>query len=82
VTPSVGRSVHVVERDWGNPSLAAVTVCRAATITEVPVPGGVADMLDAVHVVIFRSGELAFKQYVPYDVQHAPGTWHWPERVE
>ena len=77
--PSVGRSVHYVERDWANDQPGA-TFCRHAVITEVD-QGGAEDVVDAVGLAVLSPSALTFNRHVPYDEQKTPGSWHWPEQV-
>jgi hypothetical protein len=86
--PSVGRMVHYVA--FGTPGGEyPAGICRAATITEVNmlIPGVTVQidpdgMQTNVGLVIFNPTGQFFNRSVPYDPNKAPGTWHWPERVE
>lgn len=71
--PSVGRIVHYVA--YGTPGGEyPAGICRAAVITEV-------EPLGAGLCVLNPTGQF-FNRGVIYSETKAPGSWHWPERVE
>jgi len=77
--PSVGRIVHYVA--YGTPGGEfPAGVCRAAVITDAA-PSGV-EQTEVVSLFIMNPTGVFFPTHVPYDENKAPGTWHWPERVE
>jgi hypothetical protein len=65
---TVGRIVHVVDRDGGH---------QAAMITEVS-PG----RCDSKYVAltVFTPMGVHFLIDAVHDESQTPGTWHWPER--
>ncbi|MGE5612664.1 MAG: hypothetical protein ACM3UO_00115 [Bacillota bacterium] len=74
--PSVGRVVHYVAR--GSADGKFPSVCRAAIVTEV------SDIASKpiVSLAVLNPTGVFFDINVAYDEQQAPGTWHWPERVD
>jgi hypothetical protein len=86
--PSVGRQVHYVPhgtpvREDGTQAYPS-GACRTAVITEVPdnpAPGaeGYAGLCVTNPTGLFF--HPLSEGGVAYDEAHAPGTWHWPERV-
>lgn len=76
---SVGRIVHYVA--YGTPKGEfPANVCRAAIVTEVPTDGREAELAS---VCVVNPTGLFFNQHLPHDeTTKAPGTWHWPEKVE
>jgi hypothetical protein len=74
--PTVGRIVHYVA--YGTPGGEfPAGICRAAIITEV----GAGWIDGEVGLAILNPTGLFFNERVPFDVNAAPGTWHWPEIV-
>lgn len=74
MTPSVGRIVHYVA--YGTPKGEFPSnVCRAAVISQVGENGNCG-------VVVLNPTGLFFNVSIPHDEDKAPGSWHWPERVE
>lgn len=72
--PSVGRVVHYVA--YGTPKGEfPANVCRAAVVSQV-----LED--ENCGVVVLNPTGLFFNVSIPHDEDKAPGTWHWPERVE
>ena len=69
--PSVGRIVHYVS--YGTPGGEYPSVCRAAIITQVDP--------DSVSLCVLSPDGMFFNHHVRYDVDAAPGTWHWPDLV-
>jgi hypothetical protein len=65
--PSVGRIVHFVEARHDRVGH------RAAVITQVNASD--------VHLTVWSPYEDYRLEYVRYDANRAPGTWHFPERV-
>ena len=83
--PSVGRIVHYVA--YGTPGGEfPAGVCRAATVTEVVYSGssigGVVESRETVGICVMNPTGLYFNRGIPFDEGKAPGSWHWPERVE
>jgi hypothetical protein len=90
--PSISRAVHYVS--YGTPGGEYSSTCRAATIVEVgawldimedfPADGRVMyqnwDEEACVLFVMNPSG--LFFNTCKHDENKAPGTWHWPERVD
>lgn len=74
---SVGRIVHYRSRGSADGRFPAE--CRAAIVTEVPA-GRVG--VEQVHLAVLNPSGLFFDQSIEHDEDQAPGTWHWPERVE
>lgn len=88
--PSVGRIVHYVS--FGTPGGEYASKCRAAIIAEVvegALPpmfeGGPVRELDSaavvVDLVVFNPKGVFFDRCPQNEVDHAGGTWHWPERT-
>lgn len=79
--PTVGRIVHYVA--YGTPGGEfPAGKHRVAIITEVVNEGGVASVLDVVHLNVINPTGYFFNLNVPFDpTGKTPGTWHWPERV-
>ena len=78
MNPSIGRIVHYVA--YGTPGGEfPAGVCRAAVVTEVEALGvGV-----GVGVCVLNPTGQYFNRGLKQDEEtKAPGTWHWPERVE
>lgn len=76
--PSVSRDVHYVSH--GTPiredgSQAFPKTCRAAKVTEVATD-------EVVSLFVMNPTGTFFQQNIVYDENKAPGTWHWPERVD
>lgn len=72
---AVGRIVHYVA--YGTPGGEfPAGVCRAAIITEVEDPESA-----LVSLCVFNPTGIFLNQHLYHDSQHAPGTWHWPEKV-
>ncbi len=72
--PSIGRIVHCVS--YGSPGgELPAQECRAAIVTEV-------ETNEYVGLAVYNPTGLWFNRRVRYDEGRAPGTWHWPERVE
>lgn len=73
--PSVGRVVHYVA--YGTPKGEfPANVCRAAVVSQV----GEGENCG---VVVLNPTGLFFNIDIPHDEgAKAPGSWHWPERVE
>lgn len=80
---SVNRSVHYVSA--GSADGKYPSVCRAATVTEVPAPN--TDQADQgiVGLMVINPTGIHFRPLsdggAKYDAGNAPYTWHWPERV-
>ena len=70
-TPTVGRIVHYVS--YGTPKGEYGKECRAAVVTEV----GEGSL---VGLAVLNPTGFFFNRGVPLDLDHAGGTWHWPER--
>jgi hypothetical protein len=81
--PSVGRIVHYVA--YGTPGGEfPAGVCRAAVITEVAGLGAASrapDEPQTIGICVLNPTGFFFNRGIPYDEQHAPGSWHWPERL-
>jgi hypothetical protein len=80
--PSVGRIVHYVS--YGTPGGEYPSVCRPAMITAVgDNVEGYCDMAsgETCNLAVFNP-KGQFFNVCNYDEGKAPGTWHWPERVE
>jgi hypothetical protein len=80
VKPTVGRIVHYVAH--GTPvredgTQAFPSVCRAAIITEVNGP-----IISVGLAVLNPAGLFFHADCLQDEVDHAGGTWHWPEREE
>lgn len=76
--PTVGRIVHYVAH--GTPvredgTQAFPSVCRAAVVTEVDGPISTASL-----AVMNPTGLFFQTGCIQDEVDHAGGTWHWPER--
>ena len=71
--PSIGRVVHYVS--YGTPGGEYGQACRTALITEVGLHG-------ACSLAVLNPTGLFFDLEVFHHEPPAPGTWHWPERVE
>lgn len=86
-TPSVGHIVHYVS--LGSPVLADgaqhyPSTCRAAIVTATdPNPDDVPEEGQVfVGLAVLNPEGMYFNQTVLQDeVDHTPGSWHWPERV-
>lgn len=77
--PSVSRMVHYVAR--GSLDGVYPPVCRAAVITQVNYDQ--ADGIEGyVGLCVLNPTGLFFHEDVDYDADNAPGSWHWPERVD
>jgi hypothetical protein len=78
--PSVGRIVHYVA--YGTPKGEfPANVCRAAIVSQVV--GEPGDAPIRCGVVVLNPTGLFFNVDIPQDeIAKAPGSWHWPERVE
>lgn len=76
--PSVGRVVHYVA--YGTPGGEfPAGVCRAAIVSETGDP----EHPELASLVVLNPTGLFFNRWLKQDeTQKAPGTWHWPERVE
>jgi hypothetical protein len=78
VKPTVARTVHYVSH--GTPvredgTQAFPSVCRAAIVTEVGGP------VVTVSLAVLNPTGLFFQTgCIQDEVEHAGGTWHWPER--
>lgn len=77
--PSVGRAVHYVS--YGTPNGEYRSVCRAATITETELENPELQG-ETVHLFVTNPGGTYHNLHCRHDEGRAPGTWHWPERVE
>lgn len=82
--PSVGRIVHYVA--YGTPGGEfPAGICRAAVVTEVAPDDGSGESQNTwrVGVCVLNPTGMYFNRDLPQaEVDKAPGTWHWPERVE
>ena len=74
--PSIGRIVHYIS--YGTPGGEYESTCRAAVISEV----GSGGFSDTVGLAILNPTGMFFNRTITHDENRAPGTWHWPERVE
>jgi hypothetical protein len=77
--PSISRAVHYVAR--GSKDGVFPPACRAATVTETDESNP-----ERVGVMVANPTGLFFYSLAAGGVRqdekdHAPGTWHWPERV-
>lgn len=72
--PSVGRIVHYMS--YGTPGGEFTSVCRAAVITEIY------DGTEETALSVVNPTGLFFNTHIRHDENKAPGTWHWPERVD
>lgn len=87
--PSVGRIAHYVSHGTplrGDGTQAFASVCRAAVIAEVIDIGGPYENTedlprDPVVLCVLNPSGMFFNE-AHHDEDQAPGTWHWPERVE
>lgn len=73
--PSVGRIVHHVS--YGTPGGEYISECRAAIVTEV-----FSDLGLTVGLCVLNPTGQFFNRTVTHDESGAPGSWHWPERIE
>jgi hypothetical protein len=76
--PSISRAVHYVAR--GSRDMVFPPACRAATVTEV------GDDDTIIGVMVANPTGLFFHSLSAGGVRqdekdHAPGSWHWPERT-
>lgn len=78
--PSVGRIVHYMAR--GSADGAYPPVCRAAIITQVHYDVDPDTGEGYVGVAVLNPSGMFFHESIDYDKDSAPGSWHWPERVE
>ena len=81
--PSIGRIVHYVA--YGTPGGEfPAGVCRAAVVTEVglPLAGDASNDDGYVGLCVLNPTGQFFNRGLKQDEGKAPGTWHWPERVE
>lgn len=79
--PTIGRDVHYVA--YGTPGGEyKAGAHRAAKVTEVRKDIG--GDTPPVALCVFNPTGLHFVFNIPYDGSDdpAPGTWHWPERVD
>lgn len=79
MNPTVGRIVHYVAR--GSADGVFPSVCRAAVITQVGPRVGLAT-LGPIGLCVMNPTGLFFHEDVAYSEDNAPGSWHWPERVD
>lgn len=68
--PTIGTIVHYVS--YGTPGGEYSKECRAAIVTEVT-DGSI------VGLCVCNPTGLFFNRGVLLDLDHAGGTWHWPE---
>ena len=73
--PTVGRIVHYVS--YGSPKGEYVSKCVAAVVTQVNDAEG-----KRIGVVVLNPTGIFFNVDIDCDVDHAAGTWHWPERTD
>jgi hypothetical protein len=74
--PSVGRTVHF---SCGTSGGEFSSECRAAIVTEVTEHP---DADGTVGLAVFNPIGLFLNRGVPHAEDKAPGTWHWPERID
>lgn len=98
MTPSISRAVHYVSYgtpggEYPSVCRAAVVAEVGAwgNVKNSPVieSGGVKTRVltqeffpDAVTLVVLNPSGIFFNAVCEHDEDKAPGTWHWPERVE
>lgn len=78
--PSIGRIVHYVARDSADGVYPPT--CRAAVITQVNYDVEDTPAEGYIGVAVLNPTGMFFHESCDYDKDHAPGSWHWVERVE
>jgi len=74
--PTVGRIVHYTS--YGSPGGEFESVCRAAIVAGID--RRKANGTSAIELCVLNPSGLFFNRVEQDEVNHAGGTWHWPER--